>query len=477
MAQGLEPVPPTQVSRRYNPDFHDQYELNDVASSASHVADSAAAVEDPHNEDLTVDINSILEREQMTLPRADGGKDAWLFLAGCFTIEALVWGFPFSFGIFQDYYTNLPLFASNPSGIAIIGTSASGIMYLGAPFIFFALQAWPRFRRIFSYAGLAILTIAIVLSSFSTTVDHLIVSQGIFYAIGGSLLYSPTILYLDEWFITRKGFAFGVMWAGTGVAGVAVPFIMSWGLSKYGFRTMLRAWAVVLIVLSSPLIYYVKPRIPTSHRTTTTRRPTSFQFLLSPTFWLLEAGNIVEGLGFFIPSFYLPSYGQGLGLPNLSGSLIIALINLSSIFGQIGFGALTDRLHVTTVILISTAGATLSVFLMWGLATSLPLLCVFALVYGVFGGGFSSTWTGVIKEVQRSTPTAETGNVFGWLAAGRGVGAVVSGPLSEALLKWEPWKGQASLGYGSGYGPLIVFTGVTAFCGGLSFAARQAKLI
>ena len=32
------------------------------------------------------------EREQVNLPRADGGKEAWLFLCGCFTIEALVWG-------------------------------------------------------------------------------------------------------------------------------------------------------------------------------------------------------------------------------------------------------------------------------------------------------------------------------------------------------------------------------------------------
>lgn len=32
------------------------------------------------------------EREQVHLPSADGGREAWLFLCGCFTIEALVWG-------------------------------------------------------------------------------------------------------------------------------------------------------------------------------------------------------------------------------------------------------------------------------------------------------------------------------------------------------------------------------------------------
>jgi len=30
--------------------------------------------------------------EQATLPRADGGKDAWMFLTGSFFIEALIWG-------------------------------------------------------------------------------------------------------------------------------------------------------------------------------------------------------------------------------------------------------------------------------------------------------------------------------------------------------------------------------------------------
>lgn len=63
------------------------------------------------------------------------------------------------------------------------------------------------------------------------------------------------------------------------------------------------------------------------------------------------------------------------------------------------------------------------------------------------------------------------------LAAGRGIGAVCSGPLSEALLRDGPWKGEGALGYGTGYGGLIVFTGITALCGGLSFVGKRARLI
>lgn len=31
-------------------------------------------------------------QQEFSLPQADGGLSAWLFLAGCFSIEALVWG-------------------------------------------------------------------------------------------------------------------------------------------------------------------------------------------------------------------------------------------------------------------------------------------------------------------------------------------------------------------------------------------------
>jgi len=61
--------------------------------------------------------------EGFSLPPADGGKDAYLFLFTCFMLEALVWGFPASYGIFQEYYTTHEPFRGS-SNIAVIGTCA-----------------------------------------------------------------------------------------------------------------------------------------------------------------------------------------------------------------------------------------------------------------------------------------------------------------------------------------------------------------
>jgi MFS family permease len=127
------------------------------------------------------------------------------------TIRLHLTGFPFAYGIFQEHYTSNPPFAGSRN-IAIIGTCAMGLMYLSAPLVFGMLAWYPRSRRPCVMIGLIIMCLALGLSSLSQTVPHLIASQGMFYAIGGGLCYSPAITFMDEWFVKKKGLAFGVMW-------------------------------------------------------------------------------------------------------------------------------------------------------------------------------------------------------------------------------------------------------------------------
>ena len=373
--------------------------------------------------------------------------------------------------MFQEYYTTHEPFSSEPSGIAIIGTSSTGIIYLSSPVFFAALKRWPRIRRSCLLIGLIINTIAILAASFANTVSQLIWTQGVLYACGGVLVYSPTIVFLDEWFIRRKGLAFGMMWAGTGVSGVVLPFIMSGLLSRFGFRTTLRAYAVAFMLLASPLLYFLRPRLPIAQ--TSLHRRLDLSFLHSSTFWIPQTCNILQGLGYFIPNIYLPIYAQSQGMTRTQGTVMVSLVNMGVVFGAIWAGALTDRMHVSSVMCICSLGAALAVFLFWGLAQSVAMLCIFSLLYGLTAGGFSANYTGIVQGIKDRNNAVDSGLVIGFLAAGRGIGAVVSGPLSEALLHEQTWKGEAKLGYGTGYGLLIVFTGVTAAAGGASWFVRR----
>ncbi|OIW33210.1 MFS general substrate transporter [Coniochaeta ligniaria NRRL 30616] len=417
-------------------------------------------------------------RQDFSLPPVDGGKDAWFFLAACFMLEGLVWDFPFAFGVFQDYYSTTAPFAGSAS-IAVIGTCAMGIMYLDVPLTIAFLRLYPRLGRWAPIAGLLIMCLGLAMSSFSTSVTHLIVTQGVFYAIGGSIAYTPCIVYMDEWFVKKKGLAYGIMWSGTGLAGVVLPLLLQSLLDRYGFKTTLRLWAVVVFVLTAPLAYYIKPRLPYSAVIHT--KPFDVRFVFTRTFAVYQIANVAEAFGFFLPGIYLPSYARStLGASGALSALTILLVNVASVFGCVAMGSLIDRLDVTTCILISTLGATVGTFLLWGLASSLPVLYVFCVVYGLFAGSFTSAWTGIMKEVAKrgeedesNTRRVDPSMVFAFLAAGRGVGNVASGPLSEVLVKGLPWQGKAAAGYGSGFGTLIVFTGVTALVGGGSFLWKR----
>ena len=132
----------------------------------------------------------------IALSSADHGYRAWLFLAGSFMIECLIWGFPFSYGIFLKYYkSSHSIFRNEPGGLSAIGTSAMGIMYLGAPFVGYLLHIFPFWRRRMQTIGLIVMILSLLASSFSTQVWHLVLTQGILFGISGGFVYLPTIQY------------------------------------------------------------------------------------------------------------------------------------------------------------------------------------------------------------------------------------------------------------------------------------------
>jgi MFS family permease len=351
-------------------------------------------------------------------------------------------------------------------------------MYLDSIFIFMFLQRYPNLRRTSCFVGVVFIVISLLASSFASSVWQLILTQGALYAVGGSLLYNPLLLFLDEWFVRRKGIAFGIMWAGTGASGVAIPFLLSWGLAHFSLATILRVWAVVMGLCLGPLLFFIKPRIPvTMSSTELSRRPFDFKFVYTPAFIALQVCNTLQGLGYFIPGIYLPSYAQsvlGLSATSSTTTATLALLNTMGVFGCIVVGFLIDRLHVTTVTALFAFGSIISVVFVWGFSSNASVLLLFSSMYGFFAGSFTTTYTGVIREVKRQAETAETGLILGMLSLGRGIGSVAAGPISEALLTGKNINmGISGSGFTSGYEPLIFFTGACVGLGGISIGARK----
>lgn len=185
---------------------------------------------------------------------------------------------------------------------------------------------------------------------------------------------------------------------------------------------------------------------------------------------MLQLGNVLEGFGYFVPSIYLPSIARGLGASSSVSALTLILLNIATVPGCVCMGWIVDRWHITICLLITTVGATLSTFLLWGFTTNLALLLVFSFIYGFFAGCFTTTYPGMMKAVTKNQPSYDPIMVYASLVAGRGIGNVACGPISEALMKTGAI---GTIGvYGTEYASLVIFTGVSAALGGVSCFGR-----
>jgi MFS family permease len=348
-------------------------------------------------------------------------------------------------------------------------TSLQGIMYMNITVFFAILKSYPKLRMWAAPVGLFIAALALGLGSLSTNVSHLIVTQGILYSIGGGIAWTPILFFIEEWWVQRRGFAYGATMAGLGLSGAICPVVLEWLLNSYGFRTTLRICALSFIILNAPVLFFFKPRLPVSQNTQA--RGFDMTFLRDSNYLILQSGNIIQGLGYFLPGIYLPTFARSLGASDMESIVTLVLLNGAAFVGSLCMGMSVDRYDVTSCILVSALGSAVGAFLFWGLSTSLPLLYIFCVIYGAFAGSYPSSWSAMIRKTTDRKRGAESGMIFATLSAGKGLGNLVSGPLSEALLRGGSWT--AGKAYGSGYGALIVFTGVTTLLGGWSFLARR----
>lgn len=83
------------------------------------------------------------------------------------------------------------------------------------------------------------------------------------------------------------------------------------------------------------------------------------------------------------------------------------------------------------------------------------------------------------QDAVRRNEAVDSGVLYGLLNGARGIGYVSGGLLSVPLIKAGSRASIGELGYGTTYGPLIVFTGLSlAFGGwGLVFTPKWKRLV
>ncbi|KAJ3901964.1 major facilitator superfamily domain-containing protein [Lentinula edodes] len=252
--------------------------------------------------------------------------------------------------------------------------------------------------------------------------------------------------YTTQWFHHKRGFANGVVFAGTAVGGILLPLILPPLISSYGPPKTLRILSIAIALLIVPLLPLIKGRLPESRIRAmgpTPRGRGNAEWTKSISFWILVLANTFQGFGYFVPIVWLPTFASDLNLNSSTSSIALALLNCETpsfetkLFNDL-IPFLQDTFQIRSIhgsyvglsILASTSAAT---FILWGvLSYDLAGLLSFSLAYGILASGWTSTWNGFTKPLSPNDPNLST-TLFGVLLFSRGIGNIFSTPISSAL--------------------------------------------
>jgi len=146
---------------------------------------------------------------------------------------------------------------------------------------------------------------SLVAASFATKVWHLVVTQGLGYGVGFLVLYYALLSMLNEWFVKRRGLAYGVLFAAAGISGIGLPFLIEAVLKRWGLQFTLRAYAIAILVVIGPTLPLCRGRLLT--RETDGRKvKIDVGMLKDPVFLSLSFSTLLQGLAYFLPGIYLP---------------------------------------------------------------------------------------------------------------------------------------------------------------------------
>ncbi|GAB7354677.1 hypothetical protein MBLNU459_g5101t2 [Dothideomycetes sp. NU459] len=424
----------------------------------------------PTSEETTVSeleaaVHSNALAQMGRLPRQDGGKGAWLFLFGACIIEVTAWGFPYCFGVFRSYFYDNPPF-ERESIVSVGGVLSNGVLQISLPFVIYYVNNFPRQRKTIMWLGCVLCTSSAIGAGFAKTAIQLVICIGLLYGIGAGMLFGPSIHLMSEWFRARKSLAYGAICAAGAAAGAGLPPVYTVCLGRYGYKVTLVGWGIVTFIVTSIGLFCVQPRVPV----TVVPKPSKkdFDFLQKPLFYVILVATVVQALAHYGPSLYLPSFGNDFGLTPTQGSLLVSLLNLAQAIGQPLQGMLADhRQSFYIPMLISTIGASLEVFLIWGFARNLWSLVLFSLAFGSTAGGFA-----VLRPRFAAAIVGDEGEqdqqsllIFAILTASRGTAIVGSGFIMTDLVG----VGSSTAGYGGGseWRNLVIYTGVVMLAASL----------
>ncbi|KAJ1883386.1 hypothetical protein H4R99_000705 [Coemansia sp. RSA 1722] len=388
------------------------------------------------------------------------GPFGWIVVvSGCFMLMFSM-GCVNSYGSYQTQYHIDQFPDEDMSTLSWIGTLQFAVMNLfGIP----SGILCERFdSRLVTFTGGVIMGVALIIASFcDSAVWKLMITQGIMFAIGASLVFIPATSIPAQWFTSKRALAVGIVVAGSGIGGLWLTPATDSMIENLGTGWSLRITGIIVIAVNSVASLFMRNRL----KVTRQDKIVDFSIFKDIRFLFIFAGGICGTTAYFTPLFSLPSFAiQITGKSKSFSTNLITIINAASTVGRVATGQVAPFVGNINTLSFCTLVASLSILVLWLPFHATGTLIACAIVYGLFCGGFIGLLPVVMAELWGVQRIA---TIIGLLYIANFAGTMVGAPSSGAILD--------NVGHGTNFKPSIIFSGVFMLCAFIFFALLRVS--
>jgi MFS family permease len=328
----------------------------------------------------------------------------WLVVLAAFAITFVGFGCAYTFSAFVE-----PLqrdFGASRGSVSLV-FSLAGFLYFGLGIVSGPLADRFGSRRL-AIAGMILTGLGLAAASVARSLLEVYAAYGLGVGLGIGCAYVPAIGAVQRWFVRRRGFASGLAVSGIGVGTLVMPPLASLLIAYLGWRgayLALGAFAafagggMALLVENDPRDRGLGPDGDPPKPQAMARAEGALvrEAVWSRRFVSLYAACLIASFGVFVPFVHLVPYAREHGVAASSAVLLLGAIGVGSTAGRFFLGSLADRIGRQLSLVAMFAGMALALAI-WMIATDIRSLAVFALVYGVFYGGWVAVLPAVVMD-------------------------------------------------------------------------------
>ncbi|KAK6458347.1 major facilitator superfamily domain-containing protein [Scheffersomyces xylosifermentans] len=375
-----------------------------------------------------LEIEDEVHEQRTLMQNIRDNKDGIFVVFAGFLCNFMVFGIGFSYGVFQEFYGSRdgPLHKYSDSEVAIVGTFGTGLTYMCGIFN----KTWMYYfkPRTIMLAGAVLMSLALILAGFSTKLYQFILTQGLVYGVGSSLLYLPPVVCAPVFFNKHRAIAMGILFSGTGFGGLSFAPFTRYLIAHIGYKWALRTLGLVNLVVAGTASFMVVQ--PPNQNFKIHARLFNLHQLGSWKVMFQLVGSLLQAAGYLIPLIFMSSYAQTLGFSRGEGALFIGINNaINAIFKVVlGFGG--DTIGRLNMIIICSVLSAVTIFALW-MVESRGTFISFVVFYGAFSGAIISLLPTCLVEL---FGVANYQAMSGLMYFSRGIGNVLGSPLAGLMI-------------------------------------------